>query len=261
MDTKSSLKNSVDFSNYNNSTRSKVRERTFFGFLLIFVGIIFLSFNFGWIDSSLKRVIISWPMILIVLSIVNFIKKELTTGVVLLIFGLFFLMPRLAEVYPESFSYIDIGYARTYWPVILIIVGLFIVLRIGKRNGEYVKNQSYRNIEEHHNEGGRIDKSVVFGGSETIFLDPLFYGGSIKSTFGGVLIDLRKAALPEGETYLNVSAIFGGVELYVPDEWLIDNRLHAILSGVEDKRRVIKTDYSRRLILHGTLIFGGCEIS
>ncbi len=39
-----------------------------FGLILVAIGILTLGFNFGWIDSPLKRVLFSWPMILVVIS-------------------------------------------------------------------------------------------------------------------------------------------------------------------------------------------------
>jgi hypothetical protein len=57
-----------------------------------------------------------------------------------------------------------------------------------------------------------------------------------------------------------VNATFGGVELYIPGDWVVETRFQTVLGGMEDKRLVSTPDYARKLILRGDLIFGGCEI-
>lgn len=242
--------------------QSPKEQGVIFGILMILAGLLFLSFNFGWIDPALRSVIFSWPMVLIVLSIISFSKRDYAFGFVWLIAGIFFLLPRIADAYPDYLGGIDNNFTRVYWPLLLIIVGVVIVFNVitGKnRKGKGCCNRSeqYQSTE---NKKGIIDKSVTFGGSESIFLDPVFNGGNISAVFGGVVLDLRKTTLPEGETYLDIYAVFGGVELYIPDNWLVETRVQTVLGGVEDKRFVSQTDHSRKLILQGNLTFGGCSI-
>ncbi|MDR1886348.1 MAG: cell wall-active antibiotics response protein, partial [Prevotellaceae bacterium] len=77
----------------------------------------------------------------------------------------------------------------------------------------------------------------------------------------GIELDLRKAYLPEGDTLLNIEAIFGGISLFVPDNWLLDVQVESILGGIDDSRRITDViDTSRRLIIKGSVVFGGVEI-
>lgn len=249
-------------STFHHSPKSK---GIIFGLLLIIAGLLFLSFNFGWIDAALRPVLFSWPMIFIVLSIISFSKRDYSFGLISLIVGLFFLLPRIAEAYPGFISGVDTDFARTYWPVLLILLGIMIVFRIGSGRGARrhgFRRHGFRQIESDPTENidGRIEKNVLFSGSESIFLSPVFTGGTINATFGGVVLDLRKTSLPEGETYLDIDAVFGGVELYIPDDWWIETRFHTVFGGVEDKRLVLQPDHTRKLILQGNLTFGGCEI-
>lgn len=230
------------------------------GFLLIIAGVLFLSFNFGWIDPLLRPVFFSWPMVFVVLSFVNFAKRNYSMGIIFLILGSFFLLPRIADAYPGLIPFISPGFTHNFWPVLLIVLGLFMIFRIGNYSRHKRCNFHRTDSDPIENSNGRIQKSVVFGGSENIFLDPVFYGGTIEATFGGVVLDLRRTTLPEGETCLDITATFGGVELYIPGDWMIETRFHTVLGGVEDKRLVSQPDYSRKLVLTGNLTFGGCEI-
>lgn len=245
------------FTTTNHSPRSK---GIVLGLLLIVAGLLFLSFNFGWIDEALRPILFSWPMIFIFFSIISFSKRDYSLGIIFLILGCFFLLPRIAEAYPGLIPGIDPAFTHNFWPVLLILLGLIMVFRVGNCNRS--RKCSYRPAESDpiENVNGRIEKNVLFGGSESIFLDPVFYGGVINATFGGVVLDLRKTTLPEGETCLEIDATLGGVELYIPGDWLIESRFHTVLGGVEDKRLISQPDYSRKLILQGNLTFGGCEI-
>src|SRR5690554_1257895 len=167
------------------SSNSPKKQGATIGILLILFGVIFLSFNFGWIDDALKWVIISWPMIFIVLSIISLVKKDYTQGLIMLVIGAFFLLPRIFRAFPEIFSGINSDFAYTYWPLLLIIVGLIIVLQIGSRRGSFAFGHKRKLSSTSVNSEGRIEKNVIFGGSESIFLDPVFNGGNISAAFGG----------------------------------------------------------------------------
>jgi len=244
------------------SNLSGTNKSLFFGLIFIAAGIIFLGFNFGWLNPTLKYVIFSWPFILIIVSLFSLVKREYFNFLIILFVGLFFLLPRIAGAFPGSLPAIDSNFSSNFWPVLIIILGIGIIFK-----ASFWQNNEYKSCKRSSNKiiegmNGRVDKSVVFGGTEDIFLDPIFRGGNIEAVFGGVIIDLRKTHLPEGETYLKISAVFGGVTLYIPDEWLVTTKFDTVMGGYTDKRlsAISTIDTSRKLILEGDLVFGGCEI-
>lgn len=201
-------------------------------------------------------------MIFIVLSVVSFSRIDFAFGLVWLIAGLFFLIPRIAAVYPKYLNGINSGFSRTYWPLLLVILGIIIIFRIGADKNKSLrghKNQNH-NPNSTQNLDGRVNKGVTFSGSETVFLGPVFNGGNLDAVFGGIVLDLRKTTLPEGETCIDISAVFGGIEIYLPDNWHVETNITSIFGGVEDKRFISQTDHTRKLVLQGSLIFGGCEL-
>lgn len=231
-----------------------------FGLLLVVAGLLFLSFNFGWIDPALKPVLFSWPMLFVVFGIMGFSRRNYLISLFWLILGCFFLIPRIVTAYPESIQGVDSDFAHTFWPLLLILFGIGFILKVVLAKKWKREEDHFHTVDTYEGVGGRIEKRVVFGGSESIFLDPVFYGGEICAKFGGVVVDLRNTQLPEGITYLNVDVTFGGVELRIPNDWLIESKFQTILGGMQDKRLVSSPDNSRKLILQGDLIFGGCEI-
>ncbi len=231
------------------------------GLILILIGLIFLGFNFGWIDPALKNVILSWPMVFIVIGIVSFSKKDYLFSLIWLIAGFFFLIPRIVGSYPNLLPGLSSDFVGIYWPVLLIIVGLIFIVRVG--NGKFSSAKRHYNTRGDSTGkelNGTVSKTVIFGGSESIFLEPMFNGGQISTVFGGAVLDLRHTQLQEGETYLDIDSIFGGVELYIPGNWIVETRFSTVFGGYQDKRLISETDSSRKLIIGGSLIFGGCEV-
>lgn len=245
--------------NYSNRSKGSI-----FGFLLIIVGTLFLAFNRGWIDPDLRYVIFSWPMIFVIFAFIALSKREYWDLLFWLALAAFFLLPRIATLYPDALPGIDGNFAGNYWPVLLIIVGAAIVLKIVFGKGISCSRSGSEKFNVNPIEGtdGVYVRKVVFGGNEDIFLEPIFRGGKIDVVFGGVELDLRRTTLPEGDTHLQIEAVFGGVKLYLPEDWVVVPKIDAVLGGVENKRfsKTVPNESSSRLLITGEVVFGGCEI-
>ncbi len=253
------MENNDQQMNYSNRSKGSI-----FGFLLIVVGTLFLSFNRGWIDPSLRYVLFSWPMIFVIFAFIALSKKEYWALLFWLALAAFFLFPRIATLYPDALPGIDGDFASNYWPVLLIIVGAAIVLKIvfGKGISCSRNNSEKFNVNQIEGTDGVYARKVVFGGNEDIFLEPVFRGGKIEVIFGGVELDLRRTTLPEGDTHLQIEAVFGGVKLYLPEDWVVVPKIDAVLGGVENKRfsKIGPSNSTSRLLITGEVVFGGCEI-
>jgi predicted membrane protein len=237
------------------------------GGLLILAGVVLLGINFGYFSASLKNVIFTWPVILIVIGIVHFFRCHFFNGSVLFIIGVFFLIPKIITTYPELFPGLGSDFVQLYWPILLIAAGILLFLRLifrpEKRWRRHCRSRFRKHIHTCRNEnaGSKFSKTRVFGKGEYIVLDPVFYGGEIDVVFGGVLLDLRKTTLPEGMTYLNLDNIFGGIVIHVPDNWNIDLHLDSVFGGASDNRTAENRDTSRTLVIVGDCVFGGIEIN
>ncbi len=247
----------------NHKENSKCGTAVVLGSLLVLIGVLLLAFNFGWLNPSLKSIIISWPMLLIVLAIIGYFKRQILFPTILLFTGVFFLLPRLESLYPGMLGEYGRNFASNFWPFLLIIIGLLLIIQFTARKR---RKASFENVIVEPYKGERegwIVKDVVFGGSESIFLEPSLKGGNIDAVFGGVVIDLRKTTLADTTVYLNIDAVFGGVTLYVPEDWCVKSNLDSIFGGFSDKRpnaAVANGECSSKLVLQGSVIFSGCTI-
>lgn len=260
------MSRSISLLNKSQSYRhNKVGNGVIFALLLIGAGVLLLCFNTGWFVPVWKSFFFSWPMLLFILGIIHICKSHFTSGLIMAIIGKFFLFSDIAKIYPDSIVFQQ--FYSTYWPVLIIVLGLLIFLSIIIRPSCFRKRRSRGHwhesyiANEQENQDGKINYQFTFSGTEQVFLEPEFKGGNIDVTFGGMELDLRHTSLPDGETFLYVNALFGGVEISAPDNWEIEVRSKSFVGGVSDSRvKNINKDQSKKLILVVKCTFGGIEI-
>ena len=82
--------------------------------------------------------------------------------------------------------------------------------------------------------------------------------------FGGIELDLWQAEIEGDAAVLHIDAIFGGVELRVPDTWVVSSEGQGIFGGYSDStHQRPPTDPAqprKTLVIRGAAVFGGVEI-
>ena len=102
---------------------------------------------------------------------------------------------------------------------------------------------------------------AVFSGVDRHVSAQDFRSAQCTAIFGGCKIDLRDAQIPGREAVLDTFAIFGGVEIRVPDDWEVVNHNVTIFGGVsEHRQRPLRGSATKTLILNGATIFGGTSV-
>lgn len=221
---------------------SRSRDRNFLGAIILTLGFLFLLNNLGILNISLGTI---WlPLLLIVIGLwqIFSIGRPAFGPSILVGIGLLWLL--------QNFGWLE---WRMIWPLLLILVGIWILFN------KTIPNP-FRGTTSSTDE---INLFTLFGGSEIRVDSQNFQGGNAMSTFGGIEIDLRDAQLAEGEILLNVSALFGGVEIRVPEDWSVVIRGTPILGGIEDARKrrsSVSSDATSTLIIRALAMFGGVEV-
>lgn len=239
-------------------------------FLILFGGLL-LFFNLGIIPIIYKPLIISWQMLLIAIGVSFLLSRHYVAGILFAGVGIVFIYPLLASSFPERFSEISVD-IKTYWPVLLIFLGLILVLKRpcsshkhNRLNNNQNNEDNYTHIRTNareHSNTDSIDKSIMFGSSEQIVLSSNFKGGEGNVMFGELVIDLRKAKLEEGIVELKLNVMFGSVVLFVPHDWNIEVQTSNIFGSFDDRRYSSEytSNESSRLIVKGSAMFGNGEI-
>jgi predicted membrane protein len=79
---------------------------------------------------------------------------------------------------------------------------------------------------------------------------------------GGFHLDLRNAVMgPDGSAHIEVLVIMGGMNISVPPNWTVVSHVTPLLGGIDDKTRTPSSTPTQQLILRGTVVMGGIEIT
>ena len=164
----------------------------------------------------------------------------------------------------------DIAIRRYIWPMAMIIIGIFFILRPRRRDWnwrehldpntkEALSGQAWR--DKKYSSEDFVDSTSIFGGANKIILSKDFKGGDIVNIFGGTELNLSQADIQE-KAVLEMTTIFGGTKLIIPSNWSVKSEATIIFGGIEDKRSMSVTpaNMTKVLVLKGTVIFGGIEI-
>lgn len=191
----------------------------FIGVVFILAGMLLVGRNTGAIDYHTYNILMSWQMIVILIGIILFSRRDYTAGTLLTTLGIFFLLPRLAGP----------GWPDIYKPLFLILAGLLIILKVSRPTPKRMKHE-YGNST--HHASGFVEADEVLGNYKNIVLDETFTGANIRATLSGTVLDLRHTALAEGETYVDLQCVLSGVEIYVPADWEVLSEVRIYLGGV-----------------------------
>lgn len=252
-------------------SRAGISGKTLIASLFIISGVLLLARNVGWITYEVFDIVVSWHSLLIILGIYSMARRRFITGAILALIGAYFLIGGLSWL-PENSQAI-------VWPIALIAVGVAFFVKARRRERWMHNNmhRPYRNwakgrgghIHEGMNateqqcnsEDGYLRSDNRFGSVRHVVLDEVFRGASLRTSFGGTSIDLRHTHLPQGETYIDIDCNWGGIELFVPADWMVVSKCNAFFGGCEDKRlQGANVDKESTLIIRGNVCFGGLEI-
>lgn len=231
---------------------TETSNRLVIGVLLIIAGLILMLKKSDVLpeplDHFIDDILFSWQMLLIAIGVITLIGSDnKTPGIVLISVGGFFMIPELFTDFFRSFNF--------FWPALFIVIGVVLLIN-SKRIGTRL-NYSTTNKADY------IDYTNIFSGAERQLITENFQGGKITSIFGGGEVDLTRSSLAPGENIIEITCIFGGTTIIVPESWSVILDVTPILGGFSDARKIrgdVIKDNTRTLIIRGTVIFGGGEL-
>ena len=139
-------------------------------------------------------------------------------------------------------------------PAIIVIIGVKMILgSIFDNRGEQVFKQMKEN-----NTTVRSG-AATFSGATFDYTGEIFEGAKLDAVFGGIKCDLRGAVI-NGDCVINASAVFGGIDIYVPENLNVKVSSNSIFGGVSGKERRNDPANQHTLYLNATCLFGGVEI-
>ncbi len=223
-----------------------------FGVLFILAGTALLLDRLGYLNA--REIFYYWPLALVIFGIGLLVRRgrqAVVSGCVLLVAGSVLLLQRL--------GLLNVG-LRELWPVVLIAIGVVVLYNS-------LRSRALEPVSSPSGNPDVLNDGAFFGGVEKKVDSHNFRGGEAFAIFGGVDVDLSRARLARDvQPVLTANAIFGGVEMRVPQDWRVVMEGVAILGGFADSRKFIDdrsddpTDSRPTLVVRGIALFGGVEI-
>ncbi|HYS54283.1 MAG TPA: DUF5668 domain-containing protein [Thermoanaerobaculia bacterium] len=209
----------------------------------LIVGIFFTILGVLWTADNLTLLraddyLRFWPTVLLLVGLTKLADpKRRVFGMILTVVGASLLAYTAGWL---RFTIFD------FWPVILILVGAAIVIRAL---------------------GFRLPTSTI-GDSDQIWAvlnqrkvrDTArdYNGGSIFAFMGGCELDLTEAEIIHSPAIIDTFAMWGGIEIYVPENWEVVGEVVPFMAGFEMKTGAGTPE--RRLIVRGATVMGGIEV-
>ena len=136
----------------------------------------------------------------------------------------------------------------TYWPVILILIGVRLFFRYGHGTVQVADAQNPPTIHGATQESNAsiVNTSSVFGDLDLKISSKEFHGGRISNTFGDMNIDLSEIEMAEGEQLLKIDGVFGDLHILVPKNIELYVTTHSVFGDVR-VLGTIKTGFGQEI--------------
>ena len=212
--------------------------RVFLGSVLALAGVLWLLDAAGVVDAG-EVIGGFWPLVIVAAGLLSLAAnpRQWAAPAIVVIVGTALLL-RTTDVV-DSFTVVG--------PALLIGVGLAVIFGIGFGNREV-------------STGDRVNSFTVFSGADLASHSRSFEGGNVGAIFGGAEINLRDAAPADGAS-IDVLAIFGGVEIKVPEGWNVVIRGFPIFGGFDNATTKDQLPADAPVLhINATVLFGGLEV-
>ncbi len=189
-----------------------------------------------------------WTLFIIVPTFIGLVtEKDKTGNIIGLVIGLFLLLACRG-----LFDFKLIW--KLIFPLIFVIIGLSLIF---KNNINKEVNEKIKKLNE--NLSSNDGYTATFSGQNLNFDGEEFKGSNLNAIFGGIKLDLRKAIVNE-DIVINASSIFGGIDIYIPDNCKVKIKSNSIFGGVSNNKKCNVDDNSYTIYINASCMFGGVEI-
>jgi predicted membrane protein len=250
--------------------RRRLRHRhgpssIWFGAILVGLGLVLLLDRLGMLQA--REVLQYWPLLLVAGGLTMELKPVSFAARVW--FGLVVVAGLL--LLANNLGYLQIR-GEVFWPLVLIGIGIVLLARAIESRSNPTRDQT--DSEKPRDDfwsgpfvnsfDGRIRGSAVFSGIQRRVDAADFERAHVSAVFGGFELDLRPAGMKGAEAYVKAEAVFGGIEIRVPESWDVILRADSVFGGISDETRHPDSDGgtpAKRLIISGAAVFGGIVVT
>ena len=223
----------------------KKATKILWGLVLVLAGVIFALdaldiaeiniFFDGW-----------WTLFIIVPCVVGlFTEREKTGNIIGIIIGVLLLL------WSRDIMDFDMAW-KLFIPAIIVIIGFKLIFTgiFGNKANDVMKTRRSE---------GKTPRSgfAAFSENKMNFDGEIFEGAELNAIFGGVSCDLTDAVI-EKDQAIRATAIFGGIDIFVPENVNVKVDSISIFGGTDNKSQ--SNPEAPTLYVNTTCMFGGVDI-
>lgn len=228
--------------------RPPLTARLVMGLIFVTLGALWTLDNLHVLDAS--SILRWWPVLLLIYGLARVTgigaRRTPLVGGLFAGAGLWLLLGVLGLVRNGLWS---------LWPVLLIGLGVSIMMRAMRTPGTGETGP------DGSSDVSPYPRALAFMAGVTRHVQSQQLRGSeVTALMGGVELDLRGAKAAEREVIVDVFAMWGGIEIYVPDDWIVACEVTPIMGAVEEQIRPVSQGATTTLVIRGMVIMGGVEI-
>lgn len=187
-----------------------------------------------------------WTLVIIIPSFIGLFRSpNKLWNIIWLMVGIVLLLSCL-----DILAFDMIG--KLLFPAILVVIGISLIFK------DSIHTKVNSKIKE-LNKDGLEEYCSTFGAQKVNLEGEEFKGASLDSVFGSVELDVRNANITEDKV-INASAIFGGIDIWVPNNVNIKVKSTPIFGGVTNKAPIVKGENIPTIYVNAFCMFGGVEI-
>jgi predicted membrane protein len=243
------------------------------GACLVLMGVVLALEQLGFVEAH--HLLRFWPAALIIIGLVMLQRTEKHSALralLLIVIGGWLLLNTLGWVSLDLWEFIV--------PLVLVLVGARIMMRnpgsrsgtlppdlpgAGSPSGTAPTGQGPSGFDATPVGAGEPVHASLFsllGSSKRRWGRSVFRGAETTAFMGGCELDLRDALMSPGElAVVDVFVLMGGVSIFVPPHWTVSQEIVPLMGGVHDKSHSVPSNPAQHLLVRGTVIMGGVEIS
>lgn len=189
-----------------------------------------------------------WTLFIIIPCLVGLIAEHEKFGYLIgLLVGVFLLLGC------QDIISFDIWW-KIALPVVFIMIGIRLIF------GGFFGSKSSKIIKEMNDEGKTLARgSATFSENNMNFDGQVFDGAYLNVAFGSIRCDLTRAIIPK-DCVIKVSAVFGGIDIFLPDNVNVKISSTSVFGGIDDKRAKNSAPCGVTVYITGSAVFGGVDI-
>jgi hypothetical protein len=224
--------------------------RIILGLFMLVAGVLFILDHQGVLEFS--HYARYWPVFIIALGLAKLMQPSgRVFGVLAVFFGTWALLDKLGVVV------FDWDYV---WPLFLVVLGGSMILR-GARGGAVWRGPGGAGPGSPGGDpGSRLSAFALLGAATRKATSQEFRGGEATAVVGGCDLDLRGATLAKEGAVIDTFAMWGGIDIKVPEDWTVTLQGFPLLGGFADSRRNVQANPAKHLVVKGLAIMGGVEV-